>query len=73
MAQKKDLAAERIYNLVGTLHRQGLISRHDALQYNEDIFVLISAEEERRRRLVFSNQEIEVYERTKNVAQSNRT
>ena len=70
MAHRKELAADRLYNLVGALHRQGLISRHDALQYNEDIFVLISAEEERRRRLVFSNQEIEVYERTKNVAKS---
>lgn len=68
MAQKKDLAAEHLYNLVGALHRQGLISRHDALQYNEDIFVLISAEEERRRRLVFSNQDIVIYERAKDVA-----
>lgn len=73
MAHSKDLAADRLYNLVGALHRNGLISRQDALQYNEDIFVLISAEEERRRRLVFSNQEIEVYERTKNVAKSHRT
>lgn len=73
MAHRKELAADRLYNLVGALHRNGLISRQDALQYNEDIFVLISAEEERRRRLVFSNQEIEVYERTKNVALSNRT
>ena len=72
MAHSKDLAADRLYNLVGALHRNGLISRQDALQYNEDIFVLISAEEERRRRLVFSNQEIEVYERTKNVAKSHR-
>lgn len=68
MAQKKDLAAEHLYNLVGALHRQGLISRNDALQYNEDIFVLISAEEERRRRLVFSNQDIVIYERAKDVA-----
>ena len=68
MAKKKDLAAENLYNLVGALHRQGLISRNAALQYNNDIFVLISAEEELRRRLVFSNQNIEVYERTKNVA-----
>ena len=67
MAQKKDLAAEHLYNLVGALHRQGLISRHDALQYNEDIFVLISAEEERRRRMIFSNQDIVIYERAKNV------
>lgn len=73
MAQKKDLAAEHLYNLVGALHRKGIISRHDALQFNEDIFVLISAEEERRRRLVFSNQQIEVYERTKNVAKSKGT
>ena len=73
MAQKKDLAAEHLYNLVGALHRQGIISRHDALQYNEDIFVLISAEEERQHRLIFANQNIEVYERTKNVAKSNRT
>ena len=68
MAHRKELAADRLYNLVGALHRNGLISRQDALQYNKDLFVLISAEEERRRRLVFSNQEIEVYERTKNVA-----
>ena len=68
MAQKKDLAAEHLYNLVGALHRQGLISRHDALQYNEDIFVLISAEEERRRRMIFSNQDIVIYERAKDVA-----
>ena len=67
MAQKKDLAAEHLYNLVGALHRQGIISRHDALQYNEDIFVLISAEEERRRRMIFSNQDIVIYERAKNV------
>ena len=73
MAQKKDLAAEHLYNLVGALHRQGLISRHDALQYNDDIFVLISAEEERQHRLIFANQSIEVYERTKNVAKSHRT
>lgn len=68
MAQKKDLAAEHLYNLVGALHRQGLISRHDALQYNDDIFVLISAEEERRRRMIFSNQDIVIYERAKDVA-----
>ena len=68
MAKKKDLAEEYLYNLVGALLRQRLISRNAALQYNDDIFVLISAEEERRRRLVFSNQNIEVYERTKNVA-----
>lgn len=68
MAHRKELAADRLHNLVGALHRNGLISRQDALQYNEDIFVLISAEEERRRRSVFSNQETEVYERTKNVA-----
>lgn len=68
MAQKKDLAAEHLYNLVGALHRQGLISRNDALQYNDDIFVLISAEEERRRRMIFSNQDIVIYERAKDVA-----
>ena len=68
MAQKKDLAAEHLYNLVGALHRQGLISRHDALQYNEDKFVLISAEEERLHRLISAYKNIEVYERTKNVA-----
>lgn len=73
MAQKKDLAAEHLYNLVGALHRQGLISRHDALQYNDDIFVLISAEEKRRRRMIFSNQDIVIYERTKDVAKQNRT
>ena len=68
MATKKDLAAEHLNNLVGTLHRQGIISRYDALQYKEDIFILFSAEKERRRKLIFSNQSIEVYERTKNVA-----
>lgn len=68
MEKKKDLAAVHLYNLVSSLHRQGIISRHMQLQYNEDIFVLISAEEEQRRRLVFSNQQIEVYERTKDVA-----
>ena len=73
MAKKKDLAAENLYNLVGALHRQGIISRNDALQYNADIFALISAEEERRRRLIFANQSIEVYERTKNVADTQRT
>ena len=67
MAKKKDLAAEHLYNLVSALDRQGLISRTAALQYNKDIFVLISAEEERQRRLVFSNQNIEIYEGTKNV------
>lgn len=68
MAKKKDLAKEHLYNLEGALLRQRLISRSAALKYNDDIFVLISAEEERRHRLVFSNQNIEVYERTKNVA-----
>lgn len=73
MANRKEIAANRLYNLVSSLHRQGLIPRSAAQEYNDDIFVLISAEKERRRRLVFSNQEIEVYERTKNVAKSNRT
>lgn len=67
MAQKKDLAAEHLYNLVGELLRQGIISRHSANKYYEDILDLISAEEERQRRLVFSNQQIEVYERTEDV------
>lgn len=73
MAHKKDLAAEHLYNLVGALHRQDIISKEQAIKYNEDIFVLISAEEERQHRLIFANQNIEVYERTKNVAKSHRT
>lgn len=73
MAHRKELAADRLYNLVGALHRQGLISRSAAQEYNDDIFVLISAEEERQHRLIFANQNIEVYERTKNVAKPNRT
>lgn len=68
MATKKDLAADRLYLLIGALHRKDLISKEQALLYNQDIYTLVSAEEERRRRLVFSNQNIEVYERTKNVA-----
>lgn len=73
MAQKKDLAAEHLYNLVGALHRQGIISRSDAQQYNDDIYVLVSAEEERQKRMIFRNKDIIIYERTKNVAKSNRT
>lgn len=68
MAHRKELAADRLYNLVGALHRQGLISRSAAQEYNDDIFVLISAEEERRRRMIFSNQDIVIYERAKDVA-----
>lgn len=73
MATKKDLAADRLYNLVGVLYHRGLISLSDARQYTDGIYVLVSAEEERQRRLIFANQSIEVYERTKNVAKSNRT
>lgn len=68
MEQKKELAAEHLYNLVGDMLRQGIISRYHANKCYEDILVLMSDEEERQRRLVFSNQQIEVYERAKNVA-----
>lgn len=68
MEQKKKLAAEHLNNLVDEMLRQGIISRYHANQCYEDILVLISDEEERQRRLVFSNQQIEVYERTKDVA-----
>lgn len=68
MAQKKDLAADRLYNLVGALHRQGLISRSDAQQYTDDIYILVSEEEERQKRMIFRNKDIVIYERAKDMA-----
>ena len=73
MAQKKDLAADRLYRLVGALHRQGLISRSAAQQYTDDIYVLVSAEEERQKRMIFRNKDIVIYERAKDMAKPNRS
>ena len=67
MATKKDLAADRLYLLIGALHRNNLISKEKALLYNQDIYTLVSAEEERQRRMIFSNQDIVIYERAKDV------
>lgn len=68
MANKKDLAADRLYRLVGALHREDLISKEQAIKYNEDIYTLVSAEEERQKRMIFRNKDIVIYERAKNVA-----
>lgn len=50
MSNKKDLAADRLYRLVDALHRQDLISKEQAIKYNDDIYILVSAEEERQHR-----------------------
>lgn len=55
--------ADDLYNLIAALHRNDVISYHDALRYNRDIFKLVEKQESFARKEIYKDKNISIYAR----------